>query len=48
MEQMEQLLPPPRNAKGHLCNSRRSEILRGNGVGVQLIFRNIIKIIATW
>ena len=32
MEQMEQLLPPPRNAKGHLWNSRRSdEIFRGMG-----------------
>jgi len=29
MEQMEQLLP--RNAKGHLCYSHRSDIFRGGG-----------------
>jgi len=51
MEQMEQLLP--RNAKGHLYNSRRSEIFMGRGGRVnytkfgQLILRKIIKIVAT-
>jgi len=35
MEQMEQLLPLPRNAKGHLYNLRRSEeIFRRKEVGV--------------
>jgi len=52
VEQMEQLLPTPRNTEGHICNSRKSEeIFSAKGCMAQgysqLILRKIIKIVAT-
>jgi len=50
MEQMEQLLLPPRNAKGHFCNSRRSEeifLVGVEGRGLMPITQ-ITEISQTW